>query len=117
MSEAYPVLEEFYPILIENYIRFETAVRLIRSKEAGSGEAVVAKFKIAPEYYNRIINNEISAPLIGLNLSYDEASSILMVEPTPYFLNLYENKIMCDVALKQSEDCKVRYSKFIEPVD
>ena len=102
MSEVNPVLDEFFPILIENFIRFETAS---------------AKFKIAPEYYNRIINNEITAPLIGLKLSYDEASSILTVEPTPYFTELYENKIMSDVALKQSEESRGRYSKFIETVE
>ena len=67
--------------------------------------------------YNRIINNEITAPLIGLKLSYDEASSILTVEPTPYFTELYENKIMSDVALKQSEESRGRYSKFIETVE
>ena len=55
--------------------------------------------------------------IIGLKLSYDEASSILTVEPTPYFTELYENKIMSDVALKQSEESRGRYSKFIETVE
>ena len=117
MSEVNPVLDEFFPILIENFIRFETASLYVRSREAGTGTPPAAKFKIAPEYYNRIINNEITAPLIVLKLSYDEASSILTVEPTPYFTELYENKIMSDVALKQSEESRGRYSKFIETVE
>ena len=71
MSEVNPVLDEFFPILIENFIRFETASLYVRSREAGTGTPPAAKFKIAPEYYNRIINNEITAPLIGLKLSYD----------------------------------------------
>ena len=117
MSEVNPVLDEFFPILIENFIRFETAALYVRSREAGAEVPLAAKFKIAPEYYNQIVNNEITAPLIGLNLSYDEASSILTVEPTPYFTELYENKIMSDVALKQSEESRGRYSKFIETVE
>ena len=117
MSEVNPVLDEVFPILIENFIRCETASLYVRSREAGAEVPPAAKFKIAPEYYNRIVNNEITAPLIGLNLSYDEASSILTVEPTPYFTELYENKIMSDVALKQSEESRGRYSKFIETVE
>ena len=41
----------------------------------------------------------------------------MTVEPTPYFTELYENKIMSDVALKQSEESRGRYSKFIETVE
>lgn len=79
--------------MIENFIRFETASLYVRSREAGTGTPPAAKFKIAPEYYNRIINNEITAPLIGLKLSYDEASSILTVEPTPYLRNFTKTRL------------------------
>ena len=61
--------------------------------------------------------SEYQAPLIGLSLSYDETDSILTVSAGDYFIGLYENKIMRDVALKQCEDCKVRYSKFIETLE
>lgn len=36
MSEVNPVLDEFFPILIENFIRFETASLYVRSREAGA---------------------------------------------------------------------------------
>ena len=116
MSEISPVLDEFFPILIENFIRFETAALCVRNRDDGAATPSVAKFKIAPEYYNQMITQEITAPLIGLTLPYDEGTSILTVEPTPYFMELYENKIMSDVAIKQSEESKGRYSKFIELV-
>ena len=51
MSEVNPVLDEFFPILIENFIRFETASLYVRSREAGAEVPPAAKFKIAPEYY------------------------------------------------------------------
>lgn len=115
MSETWPVYDLFSPILIGNYIRFETAMKVIRNAEAeNKAEAVIAKFKIAKEYYEQLKNSEIQAPLLGLSLKYDEASSILSVEPDAAFVTAYENKIMQDVARKQSDDCKVRYSKFIE---
>lgn len=37
MSEVNPVLDEFFPILIENFIRFETASLYVCSREAGTG--------------------------------------------------------------------------------
>ena len=117
MSEVNSALEEFFPILIENFIRFETASLYVGTRETGAEVPPAAKFKIAPEYYKQIVNNEITAPLIGLQMSYDEDSSILTVKPTPYFMELYENKIMSDVALKQSEENRGRYSKFIETVE
>ena len=114
MAEA---LEEFFPILIENYIRFETAKRYVQIRDEGTDTPLTTKFKIAKEYYEKIINFDVTAPLIGLELSYDEASSILSVEPTDYFKELYENKIMSDVALKQSNESVGRYSNFIEVIE
>lgn len=115
MSETWPVYDLFSPILIGNYIRFETALKVIRNAEAeNKSESVLAKFKIAKEYFEQLKNSEFQAPLIGLKLDYDEVSSVLSVEPDEDFAAAYENKIMKDVAQKQSDDCKVRYSKFIE---
>lgn len=114
MAEA---LEEFFPILIENYIRFETAKRYVQIRDEGPEAPLTTKFKIAKEYYEKMINFDVTAPLIGLELSYDEASSILSVEPTDYFKELYENKIMSDVAFKQSNESVGRYSNFIEVIE
>lgn len=118
MAEAWSVYDEFSLILIENYIRFETAVKNLKSKENGN-EAVsaAAKFKIAKEYYEQIKNGDYPEVLIGLELSYDEGSSILTVMPDEHFTAVYENAIMRDVALKQSDECKVRYSKFIKVIE
>ena len=38
MSEVNPVLDEFFPILIENFIRFETASLYVRSRDAAGGK-------------------------------------------------------------------------------
>jgi len=104
MSDEYQVMEEFYPVLVQNYIRFETA-------------AAYVKFKIAKDYYQQMRAHDIQAPLIGLILDYNEADGILNVVPEAYFLEEYENQIMRDVAVKQAELCRNRYSKFIEIID
>lgn len=115
MSEAWPVFDLFSPILVGNYIRFETAMKVIANAEAeNKADVVTAKFKIAKEYFDQLKNSVFQAPFIGLKLDYDEASAVLSVEPDADFVTAYENKIMKDVAQKQSDDCKVRYSKFIE---
>ena len=50
MSEPWPVYDIFSPILIGNYIRFETAAKCIANREAGNKDVPVAvKFKIAKE--------------------------------------------------------------------
>lgn len=116
MSDEYSVMEEFYPILVQNYIRFETATLFIKAKEE-QRDISVARFKIAKDYYAQMSACDIQAPLIGLQLNYDEASEVLSVVPDSYFLEEYENQIMRDVALKQADLCRTRYSKFIETVD
>lgn len=118
MSDVWSATDDFSPILIENYIRTETAVKNIKNDETESqGKVVAAKFKIAEEYYKQLCDCEYPAPLIGLSLNYDAESGILTVEPDEKFLEIYENQIMRDVALQQSEKCKERYSKFISVVE
>lgn len=113
MSNEWPVMEEFYPILIQNYIRFETAAAYVKAQEENR-EMQPVKFKFAKDYYEQMLANDIQAPLIGLQLDYDENGGILSVMPEAYFLEEYENQIMRDVAVKQAELCRIRYSKFIE---
>jgi len=115
MSDEWPVMEEFYPILIQNYIRFETAAFYVKAQEEQK-EMPKVQFRIAKENYEKLLACEIQTPLIGLQLSYDEAESILSVVPETYFLEEYENQIMRDVAVKQAELCQKRYSKYIEVI-
>ena len=59
MSETWPVYDLFSPILIGNYIRFETALKVIRNAEAeNKSESVLAKFKIAKEYFEQLSEKE-----------------------------------------------------------
>lgn len=116
MSDEWPVLEEFYPILAQNYIRFQVAAHYVKAKEAQLDNFTV-KFKIEKEFYDIMMACDVQALLIGLELNYDEASAILTVEPDDYFREEYTNQIMCDVAIKQADLCRVRYSKFINVID
>lgn len=118
MTEVWPVYEEFSLISIENYIRFETAVKNLKIRETEKdAPPIVANFKIAREYYEQIISGEFRTVLIGLTLDYNEESSVMKVMPDKHFMDIYDNAIMRDVAFKQSEEYKVRYSKFIETVE
>lgn len=110
-------LEIFHPILIQNFIRFETAAHYIRAQKQGDSENTVCRFKITPDNYKLIIDYANTAPLLELTLDYDEQTSILSVKPNSTFLETYKNAIMSAVALKQSEDCKGRYNKFIKVID
>ena len=118
MADATQPMEDFSPILIQNYIRFETAYNLVQNEDAGNTDFEKAvKFKIAKDYYEQMHAFEVQAPLIGLDLSYDETSEILTATPLEYFTTEYQNKIMRDVAGKQHNDCLIRYSKFIQKID
>ena len=118
MSKSSTTLEIFHPILIQNFIRFETAARYIRNQEANNTEnSSICRFKISPHNYNLLMEYANTAPLLELKLSYDEESAILSAEPDTTFIETYKNNIMRDVALKQSEDCKGRYDKFIKVID
>lgn len=118
MAEPLPPQEQFFPLLVESYIRLETVVTCLKNEDAGNEyKALPAKFKIAEEYYKQVVENEIQSPLLGLKLDYDSTNSILTVEPDNFVLELYKNKIMREVALKQSIDFQQRYSKFITLVE
>ena len=118
MNKLSTPLEIFHPILIQNFIRFETAAHYIRNQEAAiSGSSNTCHFKISSHNYNLIIEYANTAPLLDLALTYDEDNSILSVEPNDTFIETYKNAIMRDVALKQSEDSKGRYDKFIQVID
>ena len=118
MADATQPMEDFSPVLIQNYIRFETAYNLVSNEDAGNTDFEKAvKFKIAKNYYEQMLAFEVQAPLIGLDLSYEETSEVLTATPTEYFTTEYQNKIMRDVAGKQHNDCLTRYSKFIQKID
>lgn len=118
MADATQPMEDFSPILIQNYIRFETAYNLVSNEDAGNADFEKAvKFKISKDYYEQMLAFEVQAPLIGLDLSYDESSGVLTAMPLELFENAYQNKIMRDVAGKQHNDCLTRYSKFIQKID
>lgn len=115
MTETTEILDDFSPILIENYIRTKTAVKNISNLETGN--IVAATFKISKEFYQQLINGEYLAPLIGLDLQYDEEKEVLSVFPNQKFMEQYKNQIMSDVAVQQAEKLKGRYSRFIEYVE
>ena len=69
------------------------------------------------ENYEKLKSCETSAPLLGLSISYNENDCTLVAEPDDELLKTYKNAIMRDVAVKQSENCKIRYSKFIKVLD
>lgn len=110
-------LEIFHPILIQNFIRFETAAHYIRAQEQGNSDDTICQFKITPDNYKLIMEYANTAPLLELTLNYNEDTSILTAKPNEAFLETYKNAIMSAVALKQSEDCKGRYDKFIKVID
>ena len=89
-------------------------VRCIQNEADGKDYVPVpVKFKIARDYYQQMINSEIDSPFFGLTLAYDDNAEILTVTPDDFVLQWYTNKIMREVALKQAEDFKFRYSNFI----
>ena len=45
--------------------------------------------------------------------NYDETSGILQITPEQYFIDLYQNKIMRDVAIKQFSENFERHINFI----
>lgn len=116
MAEPKPLepRADFFPLLVESYIRLESVVSCLKNEEAGNGYvAVPTKFKIAKQYFEQIRNCDIQSSFLGINLDYDEKNEILTATPDDFVLELYKNKIMREVALKQDIDFKVRYSNFI----
>ena len=118
MADATQPMEDFSPLLIQNYIRFETAYNFVQNEDAGNTDFEKAvKFKISKDNYEQMRSFEVQAPLIGLDLSYDDKTEILTATPLEYFITEYQNKIMRDVAGKQHNECLTRYSKFIQKID
>jgi len=102
-------LEIFSAILLEEYIRLMTAAFYIQSEDKKGS----VKFKITPDVYRQMREYEVQAPLIGLNLEYDEQSETLTVSGSETFIKTYENKIQAEVALKFANEYKTRYSNYI----
>src|SRR5574344_1312311 len=114
MSDDYSrVLEVFSPILVEEYIRLNAVANCIK-KEKGSA---LTKFKIKPEHYAKVKNEYIQAPLIGVNLQYDEQNEMLIASVSAELNKIYENKIMNEVAVKFSENYKNRYAEYIKVIE
>ena len=113
MAEDTSPLNQFFPIVAQNYIRSVVAAKIIESQDGGTEDIPIIKFKISPEYYQQIATCEIQNPLLGLMCNYDETSGILQITPEQYFIDLYQNKIMRDVAIKQFSENFERHINFI----
>ena len=116
MSETKPLepMNEFFPLLVESFVRLESIVTCLKNEDAGNDYvALPTKFKIAKQYFEQLRDCDIQSSFLGINLDYDESNEILTATPDEFVLELYKNKIMREVALKQDIDFQVRYSKFI----
>lgn len=119
MSDSVPLepIEGFFPLLIENYIRLESIVTCLKNAdENGNYPTLPTKFKISKDYFEQVKNYEIQSPFLGINFEYDDSSETLTATPDEFALELYKNKIMHEVALKQDNDFQNRYSKFISVI-
>lgn len=118
MAENTKVLEDFSPILLQNYIRVEAVYNFVKNDEEGNENySLEKKFSISKDNYKKIMDFELHAPLINLSLSYDENSETLTVVPSEELCNEYKNKIMRDVVIKQHENFIGRYSNYINAID
>ena len=113
MAEDTSPLKQFFPIVAQNYIRSVVAAKIIEAQDNGHNDIPVIKFKISPQYYQQITTCEVQTPLIGLMCNYDENAGILQITPEQYFVDLYQNKIMRDVAIKQFKENFERHINFI----
>ena len=113
MAEDTSPLNQFFPIVAQNYIRSVVAAKIIEAQESGKEDTPIIKFKISPEHYQQIATCEIQNPLLGLTYNYDETAEILQITPEQYFIDLYQNKIMRDVAMKQFSENFERHINFI----
>lgn len=102
-------LEVFSPISMQEYVRLMTAAHYI-NMGADSG---AARFKIAPENFEKMDAEPLKAALIGLSLNYKPEEQILEVTADEAFLHLYENKIMNEVARVFAVNYKNRYASKI----
>ena len=109
MEEVKGQLEVFSAILLQQYIRLQTAA-VCQCAEKICQEA---KFKIAPDVYEKMVAEPLQTALLGLQLNYDTITQILTVVPDDEFLAEFTNNIMRDVALQYVDAYKNRYEKYI----
>lgn len=103
-------LKVFAPILIQQYVRMQTAAHYINSdcKEKKT------KFKISSENYKKMTDEPLQAMLIGLEMEYDKDKEILTVCPDAEFIDEFQNNIMHDVALQYAKIYDNRYASVIK---
>ena len=104
----------FSPILIMEFIRQTAVNRSLNSENAD----VTTQFKIAKEYYDKIVAFPIKAQSIHLDIKYDEKKEVLSVKPDETVLQHFkEQKSLTEIAGKYENQYKERYKKFIEILD
>lgn len=100
-------LEVFSPLLLQEYIRLMTIATYINNEN----KVNCVKFSVKQDVYDKIMEEELKAPLIGLKLNF--GNDILEVSADNDLLSLYENKIMRDVSLNYFDRYAKRYDKYI----
>ena len=86
MNDVDGELKVFAPILIQQYVRMQTAAHYISS----DGNEKKTKFRISPENYKKMTDEPLQAMLIGLELEYDKGKEILTVCPDAEFISIVE---------------------------
>lgn len=109
MEQVEGKLEVFSAILLQQYIRLQTAAAYYRAQK----NMVAAKFKLSADVYAKMCAEPLQTSLLGLQLVYDENAQILTVTPDEEFLQEFENNIMRDVALQYADTYNERYAAFI----
>lgn len=110
MNDVDGELKVFAPILIQQYVRMQTAAHYISS----DGNEKKTKFRISPENYKKMTDEPLQAMLIGLELEYDKGKEILTVCPDAEFISEFQNSIMHDVALQYADIYDNRYASVIK---
>lgn len=101
-------LEVFSSLLLQEYIRLMTIATYITKDNNVS----CVKFSVQQDIYDKIMDEDIKAPLIGLQLNF--VNDVLEVSADNDLLSLYENKIMRDVSLTYFDKYATRYSRYIK---
>ena len=103
----------FSSILLQEYVRLMTAAKFIKNNETEK----TAHFKISAENYDKMMAEPLKTALLGLSLEYNREDALLSATPDDYFIEQFNNKIMCDVALTYAENYGKRYTEFMEFAD
>ena len=101
-------LKVFSALLMQEYIRIMTAAVCLKAKQSCR-----VRFNINQENYAKMMEDSLTMPLIGLDLTFDEENGILSVVPDDDFLLQYDNQIMASVAEQYYENYKMRYVAYI----